>query len=232
VAALTLGIIGGIAPESTVEYYRTIVALHRERTGGRYPSILINSIDLKKMLGLVTERRFTELSSYLLDEIGKLAAGGATIGLFASNTPHIVFDQMRSRLPIPLISIVEATFRAAEKAGVRRLALFGTRFTMQADFYRSFFEPRGIAVISPSAADQDFIHAKYMDELVNAQFLDSTKNAMLAIAERMQRDSQIDGVILGGTELPLLLRETSWRDIRLLDTGRIHAESAVEQMLA
>ena len=103
---------------------------------------------------------------------------------------------------------------------------------MQADFYRSFFEPRGIAVISPNAAEQDFIHAKYMDELVNAKFLDSTRNAMLEIAERMRHDSHIEGVILGGTELPLLLRETSGRAIRLLDTGRIHAESAVEQLLA
>ncbi|MDQ6800050.1 MAG: amino acid racemase [Acidobacteriota bacterium] len=231
-AALTLGIIGGIAPESTIEYYRTIVVHHRERTGGHYPSIIINSIDLEKMLTLVAERQFPELVSYLLEEIARLAAAGAKIGLLASNTPHIVFDDLRSRSPIPLISIVEATFRAAEKAGLRRLALFGTRFTMQADFYRSFFEPRGIAMIAPNAADQDFIHTKYMDELVNAKFLDSTRNAMLAIAERMQRDSRIDGLILGGTELPLLLRETSWRDIRLLDTGRLHAESAVEHLLA
>ena len=137
-ASLTLGIIGGIAPESTIEYYRTIIALHRERTGGQYPTILINSIDLKKMLGLVAEQRFPELITYLVAEIRKLAAGGATIGLFASNTPHIVFDELRTQSPIPLISIVEATFRAAEKARFRRLALFGTRFTMQADFYRSF----------------------------------------------------------------------------------------------
>ena len=231
-AALTLGIIGGIAPESTIEYYRTIIALHRERTGGQYPPILINSIDLKKMLALVAEQRFPELITYLVAEIRKLAAGGATIGLFASNTPHIVFDELRSQSPIPLVSIVEATFRAAEKARFRRLALFGTRFTMQADFYRSFFEPRGIAVISPNAVEQDFIHTKYMDELVNAKFLDSTRNAMLDIAERMRHDSHIEGVILGGTELPLLLRETSGRAIRLLDTGRIHAESAVEQLLA
>src|SRR5205814_803575 len=110
VAALTLGIIGGIAPESTIEYYRTIIALHRERTGGQYPPILINSIDLKKMLALVAEQRFPELITYLVAEIRKLAAGGATIGLFASNTPHIVFDELRSQSPIPLVSIVEATF--------------------------------------------------------------------------------------------------------------------------
>ena len=96
-AALTLGIIGGIAPESTIEYYRTIIALHRERTGGQYPTILINSIDLKKMLALVAEQRFPELITYLVAEIRKLAAGGATIGLFASNTPHIVFDELRRR---------------------------------------------------------------------------------------------------------------------------------------
>ena len=226
----TLGIIGGIAPESTIEYYRTIVALHRERTSGAYPSIIINSIDLPRVLELASESRLSELADYLAGEIERLAAAGAKIALLASNTPHIVFDALQSRSPIPLISIVEATFLAAREAEVRRVALFGTRFTMQSGFYRSYFEPRDIAVIAPNDEEQDFIHAKYMTELVNAQFLDRTKRELLAIVERMHRDSHIDGLILGGTELPLLLRESSWRGVALFDTAQIHARAAVEAM--
>ena len=227
----TLGIIGGIAPESTIEYYRTIVALHRERTGGGYPSIIINSIDLPRLLQLVSEDRLSELTDYLAGEIERLAAAGAKVALLASNTPHIVFDVLQSRSSIPMISIVEATFRAAREAGARRVALFGTRFTMQSGFYRSYFEPRDIAVIAPNDEEQDFIHTKYMTELVHAQFLDRTKRDLLTIVERMHRGSHIDGVILGGTELPLLLRDSSWKGVRLFDTGRIHASAAVERML-
>jgi aspartate racemase len=228
----TLGIIGGIAPESTIDYYRTIIDRHRQRSGGGYPSVIINSIDLRKLLRLVGEGRLDELADDLLAEIGRLAAAGADLGLLASNTPHIVFDELRARSPIPLISIVESTFRAAAAAGLRRLALFGTRFTMSAGFYASFFEPRGISVLPPAPAEQERIHTIYMEELVNAQFLDRTREELLAVAGRMKGDLQIDGVILGGTELPLLLRDASWNGLQLLNTGHIHAEQAVEQMLA
>ena len=228
----TLGIIGGIAPESTIAYYRTIVALYRERTNGQYPSIIINSIDLTMLLKLAAENRHKDLAEYLVAETRKLAAAGAELSLFASNTPHIVFDEVSAQSPIRLLGIVESTFRAAKEAGLQRVALFGTRFTMQAGFYNSFFQPRGISVVLPDPSDQEFIHTKYMQELVNARFLDSTRQELLAIAEKMKRDSQIQGVILGGTELPLLLRDSSWSGLHLLDTGKIHAEWAVEQMLA
>ena len=109
----TLGIIGGIAPESTVEYYRLIVALYRERThDGSYPPLLINSIDLKKLLDLIGALRLADVTEYLLKEVTKLARAGADLGLLASNTPHLVFEDLRRGSPIPLISIVEAACRA------------------------------------------------------------------------------------------------------------------------
>ena len=115
--------------------------------------------------------------------------------------------------------------------GSRRLALFGTRSTMRADFYRNVFAKRGIDVLAPDDDDLELIHAKYMDELVNARFLPETRERLLAIASRMRDAHGIDGVILGGTELPLLLRDPEWNGLRFLDTGRIHADAAVRAML-
>jgi aspartate racemase len=226
----TLGMIGGIAPESTIEYYRTIVALHRERTGGTYPSIIIDSIDLPRMMGYVAGDR-PALVRYLVEELGRLAAAGADLALFASNTPHIVFDEVAAVSPMPLISIVDSMCRAAEAAGLHRLGLFGTRFTMSGGFYAAHFAKRGMEIVVPSADEQELLHKRYMEELVPGRFLPETRAETVAIIERMARDSGIEAVILGGTELPLLLREPAYGGVRMLDTMRLHAEVAVEEML-
>src|SRR5438270_8225932 len=131
-----LGMIGGLGPESTLEYYRSIIALYRERKpDGSYPQFIINSVDLKKGLDFMAVNDLAGMADYLLEQIGKLARAGAEFGLIAANTPHIVFDDVASKSPIPLISIVEATCAAAKAQNFKKLALFGTKFTMQADFY-------------------------------------------------------------------------------------------------
>jgi aspartate racemase len=227
----TLGIIGGIAPESTIEYYRTLVAEFRRRSGGAYPSIIINSIDLPRLLTLAGAGELAALTEYLKEELQRLAAAGADLALLASNTPHIVFDRLQPVSPLPLISIVEATCRAAQSAGLSRLALFGTRFTMLGGFYGETFARSGMSVIVPEPADVDLIHTKYVDELINGRFLDATREQLLSVVDRMAADHAIDGVILGGTELPLLLREPTRGRVRMLDTMRIHVEAAVERMI-
>src|SRR6266702_3310975 len=132
----TIGIIGGLGPESTVEYYQNIIALYRERQrDGSYPEFIINSVDLKKGLDFMAVNNLTGMADYLLEEIGKLARAGATFGLISANTPHIVFNELASRSPIPLISIIEATCAAAKAWKLKRLALLGTRYTKQGIFY-------------------------------------------------------------------------------------------------
>jgi len=134
------GIIGGIAPESTIEYYRLIVAAYRERLGdGSYPALLINSIDMQKMLGLIAAEASSALTEYLLREIDKLARAGAEFGLLASNTPHVVFAELRQRAPLPLLSLVEAVCFATQALGLKRAGLIGTRFTMQGNYYPAVF---------------------------------------------------------------------------------------------
>jgi aspartate racemase len=229
----TLGIIGGLGPESTIDYYGKIIALYRQRTGdGSYPQFIINSINLKKGLDFMDANNLPGMADYLVEEIGKLILAGATFGLISANTPHIVFDQVASRSSIPLISIVEATCTAAKAKKLKRLALFGTRYTMQATFYPKVFSREGIELLLPGPEDQTYIHDKYLNELVSGKFLPATRAGLLAIVDRLKIGSDIDGVILAGTELPLILRDSEHNGIPLLDTTEIHCEAAVTEMLS
>jgi aspartate racemase len=229
----TLGMIGGLGPESTIDYYQKIIALYRERTGdGSYPQFIINSIDLKRGLDFMDTGDLPGMADYLLQAISTLARAGADFGLISANTPHIVFDEVASKSPIPLISIVEATRAAAKALGLKRLALFGTRYTMQASFYPKVFLHEGIELLVPEPDDQNYIHDKYFSELVPGKFLPETRAGLLAVVDRMKAKSDIDGVILAGTELPLILRDPIHDGIPFLDTTKIHVEAAVDEMLS
>ena len=224
--------IGGVGPESTIDYYSRIIALYRERKrDGSYPQFLINSIDLEKGRAFIERNDLSALTKFLVEEIEKLSKAGADFGLIAANTPHLVFDEVAGESPIPLISIVEATCAEAKARNMRRLGLFGTRYTMQADFYQKVFSKQNIDLIAPEPADQDYIHQKYFDELVVGKFLPETRAGLLAIVDRMKRTANIEGVILAGTELPLILREPDHNGVPFLDTTRIHCEAAVDEML-
>ena len=229
----TLGIIGGLGPESTIDYYQRIIALYRERTGdGSYPEFIINSVNLKKGLDFLAANDLAGMADYLLEGIAKLARAGADFGLISANTPHIVFDDVAPKSPIPLISIVEATCAAAKAWQLKRLALLGTRYTMQATFYPKVFSREDIELLVPDVNDQDYIHDKYMNELVPGRFLPETRAGLLAIVDRMKARSGIDGAILAGTELPLILRAPEHNGVPFLDTTKIHCEAAVTEMLS
>jgi aspartate racemase len=227
----TVGIVGGIAPDSTIEYYRQIIAQYRAQSSlGDYPSIIINSINLRRMIDLITANELAAVTEYVLDAIERLARAGADFALLASNTPHLVFDDLRARSPLPLISIVETACAEAETLGMKRIGLFGTRFTMRANFYPNIFSRSGIEIILPSEAEQDYIHTHYMDELVNGIFLPETREKLLGIVDQLRERSQVDGIILGGTELPLILRDGEHNDVPFLDTTRIHVRRIVAEL--
>jgi len=229
----TVGILGGIGPESTVDYYRGIVAgFRQQRPDGSYPSILINSLSVSKLLGWMEAGQLSSVIDYLAEELQKLVHAGADFGIIAANTPHIVFDDLQRRSPIPLISIVEATCAEAKERGIRTAGLLGTRFTMQAPFYPDVFRREGIAVIVPDDAEQAYIHEKYVGELLADTFLPETREGLLEIIQRMKEQQQIQAAILGGTELPLLLREKTACGIPLLDTTQIHVQAVVAELLA
>jgi aspartate racemase len=229
----TVGIIGGIGPESTIEYYRFILAAWKERGPERTaPSILINSIDLHKGLRLLDERKYGELADYLAAEIGRLQNAGADFGVLAANSPHVVFDDIRSRTTLPLVSIVEATCNAAQAMRLKRPALFGTGFTMGGRFYPEVFSRAGIELVVPDSGEQAIIHGIYMNELLKNVFSPETRERLLAIVDRMKERDHIDGLILGGTELPLLLRDAGNPGIPFLDTTKIHVDAIMERLLS
>jgi len=229
----TIGMIGGIGPESTIEYYRLIIASYRERiTDGSYPFMIVNSIDLQKLRNMAEADERVKMAEFLVSEIQKLARAGAECGLMAANTPHMVFDEVRRQSPIPLISIVEATCQVAEAMGLEKLGLFGTRMTMQGRFYPDVFSRKGIALAVPDEHDQAYIHHVYFNELVKGTVLPETRQRLLKIVDQLKEREDIRGLILGGTELSLIFHDETVCDIPVLDTTKIHAKAIVEQALA
>ena len=228
-----IGVIGGIGPESTVDYYRAMIAAYRARQpDGSYPAIVITSIDASVMLGALTQGDFDTVTNLMVSELERLARAGAGVALLAANSPHVVFDQVQRRSPLPLVSIVEATRDEAARLGLKRLGLFGTRYTMQGRFYQDVFGKAGLALVVPGETEQGFIHDKYMNELVKGILLPETRDRLLAIVEQMKARDGVDAVILGGTELPLILRDTHASGIPLLDTTVIHAKAIVARAMA
>ena len=224
--------IGGLGPESTVDYYRSIIARYRARKpDGSYPPLIINSLDLSKGLHLVDTGRLSELADYLAAGVQSLVRAGAVFGFLSANTPHIVFDQVQRQSAIPLLSIVRATCDRNKALGLKNVGLFGTRFTMQATFYPDEFQRAGISIVRPKESEQDFIHQKYLDELLNGKFLPETRAELLRIARRMKVEEGTEAMILAGTELPLLLRDSESADIEFLDTTEIHVEAVVDELL-
>ena len=226
-----LGLIGGLGPEATIGYYRLLIKSFQERTGsGNYPEFIINSLDMQRITELLNEDRWDDLAETTVGAIQAVAAAGADFAAISSNTPHIVLEKVRKTAPIPVISLVEATCDMAKMLGQTKLGLFGTRFTMQADFYQKVFTPQGIAIIVPELTEQEFIHNKIINELESGILVASTKRWFLAIANRLKEEAAIDGLILGCTELSLLLNRDEL-GIPFLDTAAIHVEKIVDRML-
>jgi len=227
----SIGLIGGLGPEATIDYYRSLIATHRARhPGADPPSIIINSVNMQHALRCTEEKRFQDLAEFLVLELEKLVAAGADFALITANTPHIVFDEVEPRSPIPLLSIVEAVADRAHQSGFKRIGLLGTRFTMQASFYPEVFARKQMRIHVPDESDQAYIHEKYFGELVNGVFPDETRKALTGIIARMKERNGIEAVILGGTELPLILRGGEAAGVPLLNTTQIHVEAALERL--
>ncbi len=216
-----------------MEYYRSLISGYRQlRPDGSSPSIIINSLDVTKLLAWMDANQLGEVTDYLVDALQKLVRAGADFAIIAANTPHIVFDEVQRRSPIPLVSIVEATCSEAERRGITRAALLGTRFTMQARFYPDVFSRKGITLSVPSLDEQNYIHDKYVGELLKDVFLPETRERLLEIIESMKQQHQIQAAILAGTELPLILHSDQACGIPLLDTTQIHVKAVVARLVS
>jgi aspartate racemase len=229
---MKIGMVGGIGPESTVDYYRRIIRLYRETTGSdHYPEIEVNSINMTAMLKLVAEQDWDALTAMLLRAVDSLCRAGAGFAFIASNTPHIVFERVRQASPIPLVSIVEAARREAERRALKKTGLLGTLFTMQSGYYQAEFDKSGIAIVVPDEPERLYIQRKLFSEIEQGIFLDSTREGLLRIVRRLIDDHAIDGVVLGCTELPLILTRDEF-GIPFLNTTEIHVRRILERYAA
>ena len=226
----SVGLVGGLGPESTIDYYRRILAAWEHERRGSAPSIVIDSLDVQRGIRLVEGDR-PGLIAYLADSLRRLAGAGVDFAALTANTPHIVFDELAAMSPVPLLSIVETCALEAERRGLRRLALLGTRFTMEGSFYPAVFERRGLTLVPMAAEDVSWIHARYLGELLKGDFRDDTRQGFVALVTRLRERSGIEGVILGGTELPLLLEEKTIAGVPALDTTALHVAAIVRRLL-
>ena len=227
-----IGIIGGVGPEATIEYYRLIINYYREKIkDGSYPEILINSINITGMIKMIENDDKAGLVRYLSDSVISLSNAGADIALIASNTPHLVFDELAEISPIPLISIVEETCIEAKRTGIKKAGLLGTAFTMNNRFYHKVFEKSDIEIAAPDEESKAYIHSKIFGELVSGIIKDDTRKRFIEIIDTLKSVNGIDGLILGCTELPLILSDGDIPGIPFLNTTAIHAMGIVNRIV-
>jgi aspartate racemase len=226
--AKRIGILGGISYESTIKYYELILRTYYEQKKDYYyPEIVIFSLDFQKFTDFENEDNKRYYIKYILEGINSLENAGAEFVLMAANSPHAVFEELEILSPISLLSIVKVTAEKAKQEGMKKLLLLGIKFTMQSSFYQNVFKRHGIEVIVPAENEQDDINRIIYDELVIGIFRNESKNKLLKIIENYD----VDGVILGCTELPLIIKQED-TDMKLLNTLKIHAEAALSYSLS
>jgi aspartate racemase len=227
-----IGIIGGLGPESTVEYYKLIIgAFKDQKTSYNYPEIIVYSANLSEFMQLLEGGRWQEMTEWLLGMVRALARAGAEFAAIGSNTPHVVFDEVSSRSPVPMLSIVEAACARAQALGLRKLGLMGTAFTMKSDYYQKVFRAQGMSLVVPGERDRKLIQERLFSEIELGIIKDSTRQELLSIVARMIESEAIDSVVLGCTELPLILDRSDYA-VPFLNTTAIHAEAIARYCLS
>ena len=223
-----IGIIGGLGPESTLDYYKGIIAAFHstyDQTG--YPEIAIESCNLKEMLSYSNQDQWDILAEILAQKCNLLYNAGCDFGAIASNTPHKVFDEIQTATRLPLISIVDTACNFALKHDLKNLCLLGTGFTMRSDYYQKIFNTNQIDLFVPDTDEIEYIHQKIFSELEFGIVEQDTKNKLIAILDRIVLKNNCQGAIMGCTELPLILKV---EDISVfyLDPTATHIQKIVE----
>jgi aspartate racemase len=224
-----VGLVGGLGPESTIDYYRRLLDAWKAVEPATSPSIVIDSLDAQRALRLVGSDR-AGLVDYLVESVHRLADAGVDFVAMTANTAHIVFDEVAVRSPVPLVSIVESCADEAKRRDFRRVALLGTRFTMEAAFYPQVFARRGMTIATPTADERAWVHDCYVNQLLKGDFRDETRGQFVALIDRLRREENVDAAILGGTELPLLLKADDAAGIPMLDTTALHVATIIARL--
>lgn len=227
-----VGIIGGIGPEATITYYQSIIKDFQKRLGthAQLPELVINSINMYKMFDMLEKKNFGEVVDYLSDAVEALEHAGADFVVMCGNTPHIVFNEIQENVNIPMMSMVETSYQRAAELGLKNLGLLGTKFTMENDFFKKPFIKNDLSIQVPNKDQLDYVHHKIVTELENGIVKEATRQQLITIVNEMIRTRHIDGVILGCTELPLILSDEDF-NVPVLDIAQIHIQKIVDHIL-
>ncbi len=225
-----IGILGGMSPESTVEYYQYITRTYTERFGDYgYPEVIIYSVSFQPYVDWPVQDRWDLVAQGLSEAAQRLEAAGADFIVIATNTMHLVFDQVQANVTVPMLSLLDAVGDAILARGIETVGLLGTRFTMEKAFYQDALTRKGITVLVPDEQDREYVNGIIYAELVAGQVRDESRAGYVAIINKLA-ERGAEGVILGCTEIPLLVNEED-AGMPLFDTTVIHAEAALNYAL-
>lgn len=217
-----VGLVGGIGPASTVEYYLGIIEKSRIEQGEDvYPEIVIDSMNMSQHDKALAEKDYNKLCNYLLRSLSNLKAAGAEIAAITANTEHIVWDMICDRLPLPVISIVDATVREIKQRGFKKVLVFGTSFTLKSGLYESALSQQGITAIIPSGGDASIIGRLIYPNMENGIVIPDDRRKLIELAEKYISEEKADAMILGCTELPLAIKPGDV-SVPVLNTTEIH----------
>lgn len=226
-----LGLVGGMGPESTIPYYHDIVYGVQNKVGKNFfPNMTIESVNVFDILKMCELKQYEALINYLMAAINNLISSGVDFVALSANTPHIVFDELKNRSNIPLVSIIDATCNEAKRRNISKVGLLGTIFTMNGDFFKKPFTKNHIEVITPSDEEMDVVNQKISQELEFGIVKEETLSAFLKIVQRMKVEDGIQAIVLGCTELPLLFKGVQ-TPVECLDTMQIHIETLINMII-
>lgn len=226
-----LGLVGGMGPESTIPYYHDIVYGVQNKMGKDFfPTLTIESVNVFDVLRFCSESKYDELTDYLMTAINNLIRSGASLIALTANTPHIVFDRLQKKSIVPLVSIIDATRDEALRLNIRKVGLLGTIFTMTGDFFKIPFWDKGIEIIIPSMEEMEFVNQKISSELELGIIKQETLEGFQGIITRMKEECGIEAIILGCTELPLILNDEV-SPVLCLDTMKIHIKKLIDMIV-
>lgn len=228
----TIGLVGGMSWESTLEYYRIINQRVKEKAGGFHSAkLVLYSVDFQEVESRQHRGRWDELTALMIDAAQRVERAGADVLLICTNTMHLMADQVQDSIRIPLLHIVDVTAQAVKARSFRKVGLLGTRFTMEQDFYRGRLQKKhGLEVVIPEEQDRALIHAILYDELCLGTISARSKKVFQRIIAKLE-DEGAQGIILGCTEIPLLVKQEDY-EIPLFDTTTLHARAAVDFALS
>ena len=223
-----IGLVGGTGPESTLMYYRELNTRIDRMTGGKeMPDIAIESVNFRRAWEYVEKGQYDLLADYLAEKIQSLAAGGAEVISLTAGTMHIVMDELLEKTKTDLVSIPQAVCCEAQRRGYRKVGLLGTIFTMEKEYMKTDFRKAGIEVIIPEKADRELVARRILEELENGIVKESTLKEFQEIIRKMKEQEGIEAVVLGCTELPMILNEGNC-PVAVLDSVEIHIQELIK----